>query len=210
MKTAHTPPLRPFRVFRFLAHTLGGLLFLWAAETILSPKSTLNITIGMVLFLSSVDLLRKYWPTLNQLFLFIGTPLLHQHEKDSFTSATWFWWSLLFLYPLTQAHTFAICLGILSVSDQMAGIVGRKYGRHQLSHRRTVEGSLAFLTSGLLTAMLIQSLWYPAIPILDALVFAVVGSVSGALGELWSGPMDDNLTIGLGSGLALETLHYLT
>ena len=164
----------------------------------------------MVLFLSSVDLLRKYWPTLNQLFLFIGTPLLHQHEKDSFTSATWFWWSLLLLYPLTQAHTFAICLGILSVSDQMAGIVGRKYGRHQLSHRRTVEGSLAFLTSGLLTAMLIQSLWYPAIPILDALVFAVVGSVSGALGELWSGPMDDNLTIGLGSGLALETLHYLT
>ena len=102
------------------------------------------------------------------------------------------------LAPMRGAELAVLVLGL---ADPAAGVVGRRFGRIQLSANRTLEGTLAFVVVGAL-ASLIWLLATGAAPV-QALIVALVAGTAGALAELGSSRrFDDNFSIPVAVALA--------
>ena len=124
-----------------------------------------------------------------------------------FIGAFWFYFScgLTFLiFPLTIAS--AAC-AVLTVGDALSTLVGKKYGKHKIIGKKTMEGSLAFFTGSFFISLVFIS------PCL-----ALIGAGAGALIELIpeisplkkfsrKGTLDDNLLIPLLTGLVIYAIH---
>ena len=89
----------------------------------------------------------------------------------------------------------------LSVGDPAGSIVGRKVQSPTLVHGRTVGGTLAFfLAASFMVGALFLRLPVEVSVIPLSLVVAGASAL-GALIELHTAKLDDNLTVGLGVGL---------
>lgn len=81
-------------------------------------------------------------------------------------------------------------LALAFLSDTVAYIFGRLWGRHKLypavSPGKTVEGSIGGVVGGVLATVGAGSLWLvPQLPLKHALVLGVLGSLVGQVGDLF-------------------------
>ena len=102
-----------------------------------------------------------------------------------------------------------ISVAILGVSDPLAAVVGRRYGRTELVNGRSLQGSLTFLGSGVLVSGVLLRLVQPNLSIQDVLFASVCSSLLAALAELFSKKIDDNLSIPLAAALGLWSALYV-
>jgi dolichol kinase len=152
---------------------------------------------------------RQVSPAVNGLLMTVFRKVAHAHEGSRVNSATWYTTALCLLSMAAGGREIAVALVILAVADPVAGIVGRRYGKVRLLANRTLEGSTAFVVSGLLVAWGLQlvlfhgSWWRAGLVALAAAVFS-------ALAELLSGQLlDDNLTIPLAAAVAVRCAEVL-
>jgi len=126
--------------------------------------------------------------------------LLRPKEQRSITGATyWIVGALItiLLYPKAIA-IFAISM--LSVSDALAAWVGKGIGRTPIRSNKTLEGSLAFFLSAFLIA----------VPVLHwSTATALLGALAGTVLEWGILPLNDNLTVPIGSGLFVVLLKAI-
>jgi dolichol kinase len=101
----------------------------------------------------------------------------------------------IFSFNITIANAGIL---MLLIGDSASTIVGRRYGTHKLPFKalKSVEGSLAFLVFGFLSALALL----PLLP-------AVVGALVGAITEAYS-PIDDNIPVPIISALAITIVIY--
>ncbi|MBI5815405.1 MAG: hypothetical protein HZB29_07320 [Nitrospinae bacterium] len=88
-------------------------------------------------------------------------------------------------------------LYFISLGDPAAAILGKKFGRFRLHNGRSLEGSLAMFAVCVAVAVGIGGFPLP---------LSVAGAAAAAAAELYSGPVDDNLTVPLISGAVLAAL----
>ena len=95
---------------------------------------------------------------------------------------------------------------VLGLGDPAAAIVGRRFGRTPVGDGRTLEGTLAFVAVGFVAAAsTLLILGHPG-PIG---VLAVAGAVGGAVGEILSRRIDDNLMIPVLSASSVVAVRWL-
>ena len=96
---------------------------------------------------------------------------------------------------------------VLAVADPMAALIGRRWGRTRLCQGRSLEGTAAFVVSGMIITMAVLAIFYPGLGLGAMLLTAFLASLTGGIAELVSGRLDDNFTIPLaaaaGATLAL-------
>ena len=81
---------------------------------------------------------------------------------------------------------------MLGAGDPFAALIGRRFGTVALINGRTAQGTLAFFITGFAAAVLALSWFHPDV----AIVRMALGAASfGAIAELVSRRLDDNLTI---------------
>ena len=108
----------------------------------------------------------------------------------------------LFLFPQK--------IGVLAViflvfSDPISSYFGILYGKDKILPNKSLQGTVAgYLTCYSVT--LVYALFYVE-PSVEVLVFAMFGGLIGAISELLSELVDDNLTIPVVSGLGLTALN---
>lgn len=197
-------PLPSNEVGRKLLH-FGALalpaLMIWLG------KQSLWILVPLALVAMGCDLLRAYSATFARSIHRIFSPLMRPSEFASrpgqiiFNGGTWVCCSMAGLAALFPIAVAAAALALHMVSDAIAAMVGRAYGRTRWpgSHR-TVEGSFAYLVAGLL----MMALW-PGIPFWSGAVAVVVAT----LAEIPEGPLNDNLRVPAAAALALVALEWL-
>jgi phytol kinase len=118
-------------------------------------------------------------------------------------------------FPVAVAFVFALTLGrpevyvasivVLALSDSLAAIVGRARGRHLYKvpgGSKSIEGSIAFLVSAILSVYLTLRLLSPAADA-DCAARAFCAAVLATALEAASGRGTDNLTVPLGVCLVL-------
>ena len=73
-------------------------------------------------------------------------------------------------------------------SDTFGYFVGRRFGKHPLypavSPKKTVEGSIGGFIGALLGSLVAHFWFLPALPLLDALILAIVAAAAGQAGDL--------------------------
>ncbi len=149
-----------------------------------------------------VDIGRYYLPPVERWFNALFRWLLRDREIDKkhkrLNGATYVFISatlVVLLFPKLVAVTSFV---ILIVGDLSAALVGKRFGRHRFFHK-SLEGSAAFLVTGLVAVLVLPKIdYHPA----EYLIGAVAVAFS-AFVEALPIDLDDNLTIPLAAGAVM-------
>lgn len=127
--------------------------------------------------------------------------ILRQHEHKRFTGLFHLNMAAFLSVLLFQKPVAVAAFSIVVVSDAAAALIGRKFGRRAF-FGKTVEGTLAFLVSGIAVVWTVQMLTgQPA-----AFLYSGIAAVAiAAFVEVFAGRVgiDDNLAIALSMGIAM-------
>jgi len=144
-----------------------------------------------------VDFLRLEIKAFGNFFNRCFGKLLWKNEKEALTAATHFAVAaFLSVYFFDKWIAIAVLL-FLSLGDTAAHIIGVRWGKSRLNTEKTVEGSLACLLICFGISFLLPQ---------PALIVLFVGSLVASLVEFFPFGIDDNFSLPLISGAAMEIM----
>lgn len=206
----HVPSLRPTNHKRSLFHVGAALAALAFIEVVGAWRWVLVAgAAAFALFAWSCEISRRFSPAINERLMRFWGPIAHAHESKRVNSATWYASALLILSLTGSTLACALAVTVLGVGDPIAGLIGRRFGRIKLLHGRSLEGTLAFVFSSALASFVVLRLLHSHdLPsALKAVGVATAAATFGAIAELVSLRVDDNLSIPLaaaaGAALAM-------
>lgn len=174
----------------------------------IEKATALSILIPLTLVFGLTDLARVYHRPTRELYHRLFGWLLRKHELDEdarrLNGATYVLLSACLFIWLFPKVVFITAFAFLIVSDTLAALVGRLYGRRRFL-RKSLEGAAAFFFSALVVVAVAPKLTGIAAEYAIAAASAVVGTIV----EAWGSSIDDNLLIPLTVGATLWLLYLL-
>lgn len=176
----------------------------------ISRELALLILIPLTAGFLLVDILKNFIPAVSAWYHGTFGSMLRHHELQRdmlhLNGASWVTLSALILVACFPKMIAIAAFAMLSVSDTMAALVGRKFGRHRFCSK-SLEGSLAFLASSIVVAAIVPVISMPA-----GIAMSVAGMFAEALEFRIGGfKIDDNITVPLASastGVAYYALFH--
>jgi dolichol kinase len=174
------------------------------------PRLTGIIILSVFTFLAVLlDLARYLSPQIGKIFYKIFGFMLRKHELDTrkknLNGATYVFISALLSIIIFPKVIFITAFTILIISDSLAALVGRKYGRNKFLFK-SLEGTLTFFISAIIVV-----LFTPKIE--GYLTEYIIGFIAAAVGAIVEnvsfGLADDNLSIPISIGLTMWLLYYI-
>jgi dolichol kinase len=130
--------------------------------------------------------------------------IFKQKEAMHFSSMTSFLVSSFIVFLLFPQHVAYLCLVFILFGDLLSKLIGIKYGRINLIHGRTLEGSLGFLAGCLYAGIILYAIFGFNI------LWLITGSIVATFTELFSWKIDDNFSVGIITGTVLLCLKYFS
>lgn len=195
--TADDPekPARPINYTRSFFHAGMGVVSLVLSIALLPLNQLVWLAGGFALWGWTAEIARRVSPRANAILMRGFKHVAHPSEWNRVNSATWYTSALFGLTLTGSISLMVVPVAVLAFGDPAAGILGRKFGRTPLVHGRSLEGTSAFVLVGTLAGAVALSLARPELGLLPVVVIAFVAAVCGALAELFSRSIDDNLSV---------------
>lgn len=188
------PSLRPKNYVRNVVHVLAAMTSILVLEVAPSWNLVISLAWGIAIAGWTMELSRRYSPAANRVMMRFFGPIAHPHESREINSASWYALSLALLASTREIVPCVLALVVLGIGDPAAAFVGRKWGRLRWVFERSVEGTLAMIVASMAVGVPLIILAHDlAVPS----AFAIAGAAAslGALAELYSRKLDDNLSI---------------
>ncbi|MGE0707468.1 MAG: diacylglycerol/polyprenol kinase family protein [Planctomycetota bacterium] len=189
------PLHRPDNFARSAMHVTTALVCLLLVEYVLTERGMIIVAGVGALACWALETGRIFSDRLNRFLLRSMAAVAHPHERRHVNSATWYTTALLVLAVLFIPKVCVVALAIMGLADPAAAFVGRRWGRIRLVNGRSLEGTATFFVVGTLAALATLSIWHPEVRLGVALLMALGAAFAGALTELFSKRVDDNLSI---------------
>lgn len=190
----HVPSLRPKNYARNAYHVANAALCVTLLEVVPSWDVVIAIAWAAALAGWTMEISRRLSPAINALCMRVFASVAHPHEAHRINSATFYVTAIALLATTRELVPCALALTTLGLGDPIAAIVGRRWGRVRWVNGRSVEGTLAFVIAaalgGFALLAIVHDLAWPA-----ALALALAAALPGALAELYSRKVDDNLGV---------------
>ena len=174
------------------------------------PRSTALIILGIMTVVALfLDLGRYLSPAIGKIFYKFFGFLLRKHELDhkkrNLNGATYVLLSAFICVLIFPKVIVITAFAILIISDSMAALIGRRFGKHKFLFK-SLEGTLAFFISGIVVVLLSPKIEY----MLSEYIIGFVSTALGAIVENVSfGLADDNLVIPISIGFAMWLLYLI-
>jgi dolichol kinase len=174
------------------------------------PRSTALIILGMMTAIALfLDLGRYLSSAIGKLFYKFFGFLLRHHELDNkkrtLTGATYVLMSGFVCVLIFPKVIVVTAFAILIISDTLAALIGRRYGKNKFLFK-SLEGTLAFFLSGVVVVLLSPKAAY----LFSEYMIGIVSTAFGAIVENVSfGLADDNLVIPISIGAAMWILYLV-
>ena len=170
-------------------------------------KTYALIVIGLMsLIIIAIDLLRRKNEFFKNLFLNIFGRMLRKSEVSKQPMGAVYFMIGVFTTMLFFSKQIAIsALSVMIISDSFAALVGKKFGKYQVTADKTIEGMLAFFFSALIILIYFKNIWVVNSP---SYLVVLIAAFFSTLAELYSKKIniDDNISIPLSVGLVLQLL----
>jgi dolichol kinase len=199
------PSIRPHRPTNYARSVLHfGSAAVGCAAVGLAPSRTIPLWLAIAFFTYawSMEGARRLSPRINARLMRFYGPVAHPHEHFRVNSATWFATALVLLATFATRPAMMAGLAVLGVADPIAALVGRRWGRHMIRAGRSLEGTLAFFGSGFVAAIVALVLVHTG-SAGKVIALGALAAFAGAVAELVTKKLDDNLTIPVAVGAVL-------
>jgi dolichol kinase len=205
--TAALPHVKPRNLWRNLFHVGMGLGCVAGYELLFSQATMIAIGLSAFGLFAFMDILRRVSPRWNERFVQRAFGKISRPgEAHRIPSATWYVVSLTLGAWLLPQHAIAVGALVLAFGDPVAALMGKRFGRIKLVGDKSLVGSLSFAVVTMIVVSLFAWVAMPGWgPIRGFGLGAAVGLV-GAVTELISTRLDDNLTIPLATGVVAMLL----
>jgi dolichol kinase len=172
------------------------------------PRSDAILILSIMTFTALIlDLARYISPSVGKIFYKIFGFLLRKHEVDShkknLNGATYVLISALICVIIFPKVLFITAFSILIISDTMAALIGRKFGKHRLLSK-SLEGTLAFFISASIVVLLTPKVSNLPLEYIIGFIAAAVGAI---VENISFGFADDNLAIPISVGFTMWLLY---
>ncbi len=169
-----------------------------------SRETELTILIPMAVTAVLIDVLSKKNFILHDIMYKYFGNMLRPHEQRGgiiLNGASWVLISAVVCVLIFPKIIMVTGFTILIVSDIMAALIGRKYGRHAIFDK-SLEGLMAFIISAIAIVVL-YGIIFDAPPLY--FLAGIAGAIVGGFGEVSSSvlKMDDNLSVPLSVGIVM-------
>ena len=176
--------------------------------SLIDRSTAVAILLPLTLAFIAVDLLRYYHPPTSKLFYTVFAFMLRSHEKDPnakrlngasnvLIAAT----ICVLLFPKVIVLT---AFPILIISDSVAALFGRRFGKRPFL-KKSLEGSSAFFVSAVIVTLLTPKAGLGT----NEFVIGAAGAFVGTIAEAGAWKVDDNLAIPLSVGIVMWVLYLL-
>lgn len=174
------------------------------------PTSLSIIILAVLTFIALlIDLGRFFSESFASLFYRLFGFLLRKHETDekkkNLTGATYVLISALICAIIFPKVIFVTAFTILIISDSMAALIGRKFGKIKFL-RKSFEGTLSFFISASIVVFFTPKVGGFPTEYLIGIIAAFVGAI---IENISYGFADDNLSIPLSVGFTMWGLYLL-
>lgn len=161
-------------------------------------KATMLIILGItVLVALCVEGVRFRWKLFARCFnRFVGN-LLRRSEQAGLTGATYLFAGAFLTILMFDKVIALIALLFLIISDALAALIGKLWGRHTLFMGKTLEGSVVFLVTALGIV-----LFLPTHPF----AIGLTGVLTAFVIDVFIMKINDNIMIPIGSGLVMQLM----
>lgn len=201
------PHVKPRNLWRNVFHVSVGVVLVAAYELLFSRHFLLIAGVASLALFAFMDVLRRVSDRWNERFVQkMFAKISRPGEAYRIPSASWYVLSLVLGVWLLPKHAVVVGALVLAFGDPMAALVGRRFGRIKLVGDKSLVGSLAFAVVSTLVVAGFAWLVIPGWGPLGGLGLGAATGVTGALTELASTRLDDNLTIPLAAGLVAMLL----
>ena len=174
------------------------------------PSSTsIAIRIGFTIFALIVDGGRFISKSFAKVFYQAFGFLLRKHELDkekkNLTGATYVLLSALICALIFPKVIFVTAFTILIISDTMAALIGRKFGKRKFL-RKSFEGTLSFFISASIVVFFTPKVGDFPMEYVIGFIAAFVGAI---IENISYGYADDNLSIPISVGLTMWVIYAI-
>lgn len=148
---------------------------------------------AMLLILLEIEYIRLEY----KLSLPLVVDILRRHEKDHVASNIFFVASTIICFAAFEYQVAMVAMLFAVFGDLMSALVGMRFGRTKVYKKKTLEGFLGGLLTNLLVGWLVMPAnWMIGVPM----------ALTASLVELWTGKLDDNLTVPIAAGFVGQML----
>jgi len=202
------PELRPRNYARNAFHIGSGVGSAALATVWDDRLGLLCLALAWTGWMGGLEVVRRLNPRINRFLVDrVFGAIARPSEAWRINSATWYGLSIVIMLALRVPRAACIAAVLtLGLGDPVAALIGKRWGRHKLFGRKSVEGTLAFFAVASMAVLAWFLAFLPAeiapgqgragaVPI--ALTCALVAGAAGALVEALSDRLEDNLTISL-------------
>jgi dolichol kinase len=221
------------RFFHFLAGTLVVTTIVFWGDRSKALFFCAIVSLILILF----DLMRLAWPSFNAAVLKVYGPLMRHDEVHKPSGQLYYVLGICFCLFVLPPIIATQSILTLAWMDPVAGLMGRKYGKHSWNSWlnkifsdsrpvgldmgvKTVEGSLAGFLAAFLAGLVAWGLHYAEFSSWEhfwtqnwapatVAVFSSVGAFVAMLAETWPSQWDDNINIPFWTGLSLWILALI-
>lgn len=201
------PTALPYRaeVKRKMLHVLALVvpLGMWR----LGIPEALYALVPLSLLSLGGDVLRAYSSGFNRFIRFAFGPVMRYHELPpcghgiAINGATWVLISATVLAVVFPLYIAVAIFTMFMVSDAVAALVGRRWGRRYWGGGpRTVEGSVAFLLTGLGVIACFSSIPF---------ISGAAGVTAACIAEAFPRPGNDNLRVPIAGAVVIVIIQSL-
>jgi dolichol kinase len=126
--------------------------------------------------------------------------ILRRKEKDHLAGSIFFVSSTIICFAAFDYPVALLALLMTVFGDLAAALIGIKFGRTRLFRKKTLEGFAAGLLVNIAVGyMVMPGEWRLFLPM----------ALTASLVELWTGKLDDNLTVPLAAGFSGQILLFV-
>jgi len=194
-------------LLRKLWHVGMGVMGLYFYFKLGVSQEKMALILIMLAFTAvAVDLIRIGQPIAQKMFTKVIGPFMRQSELEDLTGFPFYTLGVGVTLVLYKEPIALLATLFLVFADPICSLVGVQFGKDKIFKNKSVQGSLA----GFFVCIFITLLYGQVYGLagFKLIVFSILAGVIGAVSEICSFKIDDNLTIPILSGLGLTALNY--
>jgi len=130
---------------------------------------------------------------------FVGN-LLRSTEQSDLTGATYLFIGAFITILFFSKEIAVVALIFLMISDALAALVGKLWGKRVFYKDKTIEGSSIFLLTAFSTVVILPT---------HPLIIGFIGACTAFIIDVFVMKINDNLMIPVGSGFIMQIFTYI-